>query len=95
MENITQYLDFGLVGLIVLSAYWLRANFSEIFVKVPMKFKVLILSTIISCIYAFIMSELLHEKVYLFKLVVSYFTATSFYELGFKPIEDLIKKYTK
>lgn len=91
MEKLLEFIDFKLVALIVISAYWLKNFFENLFPQMNLKYKVLIWTTILSAMYYYAVSKLMHQEIEVYNLVISYFAATSFYELGFKPLEKFVK----
>lgn len=97
MENIlklfTDCIDWTLVLIIVLSSFWVKKNFTEILPKTSIAFKIFIWSTVITILYYYFnyltgVFELKNASCYL----VTYFFATSFYELIAKPLLLIIQK---
>lgn len=88
-----KYIDFKLVILIIVASYWAKKFLTANAPFVSMAWRVLIFSTVITILY-----YLLLRKTGVFEVedipvyFISYFTATSFYELGFVPLERFVKK---
>lgn len=91
----TDCIDWTLVLIIVLSSFWVKKNFNEILPQMSVAFKIFIWSSIISVIYYYV-----NFLTGIFALkdvgcyMITYFFATSFYELIAKPILSIIKKIT-
>lgn len=94
MDKLLEFIDFKLVALIVLSAYWMKNFFYNLFPQVDLKYKVLLWTSLLSILYYYVMVNLLEQDLEFYNLAITYFAATSFYELAFKPLEDWIKKLT-
>lgn len=93
MESILNLIDFKLLALIVISARWGKRYLLKCCPKVLMSYKVLVLSTLVSLVYYYIGNDAgFLTKDSFIDLLITYFTATSFYELIFNPIEKLLKK---
>ena len=85
------YIDLTLAVLIVISAYWGRKYICNIFPKISMAHKVLIWSTIITVLYYFIAQKTgIKSTDGIVKYLITYFFATSFYELVFSPLEKWV-----
>lgn len=91
MEKLLEFIDFKLVVLIVFSAYWLKNFFENLLPQLNLKYKVLIWTTLLSALYYFVIVKVLKQEIEVYNLVITYFAATSFYELGFKPLEKFVK----
>lgn len=91
-EDVIKLIDFKLLILIVVMARWSKRYLKDIFPKISFSHKVLFLSTLVSVLYFFIGRHLgyyTNESFYM--LLITYFTATSFYEIIYNPIETMIK----
>lgn len=96
MQNLIELVDFKLGILIIISSYWVKSNFKHCFKKIPLSLKIFIWSTIMSFAYYFIGKYTgLFDAGNLIDLLITYFAATSFYELFFKPLENFIKSKTQ
>ena len=85
-------IDWKLLILIVVLARWSRRYVKNILVRIDFTYKVLFLSTLISFVYYYLGKEAgFTTKDSVVELLVTYFTATSFYELIFNPIEKMLK----
>lgn len=91
-----KYIDVKLAVLIVTGAYFFRKFLCELFLpKVMMRYKVLIWTTIISVVYYFTLQKTgVVDKTPPVVYIITYFFATSFYELIFQPLEEWIKNKT-
>lgn len=92
-EELINLIDFKLLFLIVAMSRWSKRYLKNIFSKILLSHKILFLSTLISVVYFFVgrhMGFITNESFFI--LLITYFTATSFYELIFYPIENMIKK---
>src|SRR4051812_3327461 len=93
----TRYIDTPLAVLIVLSAYFFRKYLCDYFLpKWRMVHKVLLWATLVSIAYYFIvekpgLTDQNEPVIYL----ITYFFATSFYEIIFSPMESWVKTNTK
>lgn len=96
ITQLADWLDFKLIMLLVVSSYWVKKNLEGVFLKVKVAHKILIWSTVISAIYYWLLKSTgLDESIDFVKLLLSYFAATSFYELAFEPLENFFKKLFK
>lgn len=94
MQTLINIIDIKLMVLIIISSYWGNRYFKKIIPKMGLTFKIFIWSTILSFVYFHIGKELgIVDNNSVIDLLITYFTATSFYELAFKPLENLIKYY--
>lgn len=98
MENLlklfTECIDWTLVLIIVLSSFWVKKNFNEILPTMATPIKILIWSTLVTVVYYYVnyltgIFQLKDVACYM----VTYFFATSFYEIIAKPILSTIQKY--
>lgn len=91
-----QYVDIPLAVLIVVSAYFFRKFLcNNILPKVRMEHKVLLWATLVSVIYYFTLQKTgVVEQRPAVIYFITYFFATSFYELLFQPLERWIRKTT-
>lgn len=88
------YVDFKLIVLIVLGSYWARKFLKKIFPKFDMAHKVLIFSTGLTIAYYYLLQRSgMFQENNLPSYFISYFMATSFYELAFKPMEKAVRKF--
>lgn len=91
-----QYVDVPLALLIVVSAYFFRKFLcNNILPEIRMEHKVLLWATLVSVIYYFTLQQTgVIEKKPPVIYFITYFFATSFYELIFQPLERWVKKMT-
>jgi hypothetical protein len=95
IQNINELIaliDVKLAILIIISSYWVKANFSHIKPGIPIALKIFIWSTVLSLAYYFIgkkVGYITNES--LIDLLITYFAATSFYEVFFKTLEKAVK----
>lgn len=95
-ERVSSLINWELLTLIVVLARWSKRYLLQCYPKVMFQHKVLVLSTIISFVYyyvGFIAGTLDNKSI--IDLMITYFTATSFYELIFSPIERFLSKDKK
>jgi hypothetical protein len=94
LQLFTDCIDWTLVLIIVLSSFWVKKNFSEILPAISTPIKILLWSTLVSTLYYYVnfltgIFQLKDVACYM----VTYFFATSFYEIIAKPILSMIQKY--
>lgn len=91
-----KYVDTSLAVLIVVSAYFFRKYLCDYFLpKVNMAHKVLLWATLVSIIYYFTLQKTgVVEQRPAVIYFITYFFATSFYELLFEPLAKWVKKVT-
>lgn len=98
MENIlklfTDCIDWTLVLIIVLSSFWVKKNLNEILPAMATPIKILLWSTLVTIVYYYVnyltgIFQLKDVACYM----VTYFFATSFYEIIAKPVLSIIQKY--
>lgn len=96
-----KFIDIRLLILIVIGSYWYKKNLSDLKIsflsKISLSHQILIWSTILSGAYFFILKHLepQHKENYvelIVTFVITYFAATSFYELLWRPIQDFIER---
>lgn len=91
MTELFNIIDLKLAVIIIISSYWVKKNFSDIFKRIPLAVKVFIWSTLMSLLYYYLGQITgLFETGHLIDLLITYFFATSFYELFLKPIENYV-----
>lgn len=99
IQNINELftlIDIKLAVLIIISSYWVKANFSHIAPKIPIALKIFGWSTVLSVAYYFIGKQAgFITKESLIDLLITYFAATSFYEIFFRPLENWIKNFAE
>jgi len=96
IEAVSTLLDYKLIALIIISSYWVKANFQHLFKNISIAHKIFIWSTIVSIGYYFLLSSFgAMDNGNYFQLIISYFAATSFYEIAFEPLEKLVNKLIK
>lgn len=88
------YVDVPLAVMIVISAYFFRKFLcNNIFPKIRMEHKVLLWATLVSIIYYFTLQKTgIFEKRPAVIYFITYFFATSFYELLFAPLVKWVNK---
>lgn len=92
-QDVLNLIDFRLLFLIVAMSRWSKRYLKNLFPKILLSHKILFLSTVISVVYFFVgrkMGFVSNES--FFVLLITYFTATSFYEIIYSPIENMIRK---
>jgi hypothetical protein len=91
-----QYVDIQLALLIVISAYFFKKFLCNyVLPRVRMEHKVLLWATLISVLYYFAFQQTgVVERRPAVIYFITYFFATSFYELIFQPLERWVKKMT-
>lgn len=90
----SKYVDFKFALLIVVSSYWAKKFLLKVLPKIDMAHKVLIFSTILGVMYYMLLQRTgVVDENSLPAYLISYFIATSFYELAFAPMERAIKKF--
>lgn len=95
MEQLINLIDIKLLILIVVSSYWAKKHLKFIFPMLSLALKIFIWSTILSIIYFYVGKMLGVVSVEnAIDLIITYFVATSFYELFFKPLKNWIIKIT-
>jgi len=93
VTELSSLIDFKFAALIIISSYWVKANFSHVFPKISIALKIFIWSTMMSIVYSLVLyflGDLPKEN--FVGLLVTYFAATSFYEVFFSPLEKWLKK---
>lgn len=92
LSELLLLIDLKLALLIIISSYWVKANFSHVWPQLSLALKIFIWSTLLSFVYYFIGKEVgfVTKESYI-DLIITYFAATSFYEVAFKPLEKIVK----
>lgn len=97
MDAITNFLenqiDWILVLLILISSFWVKKNFDDVLPKISTAHKILIWCTLLTIIYVGFLdvTKVKDAKPWTVYLI-SYFFATSFYELLWKYLIDWVTK---
>lgn len=95
LAQLDKYIDITLLVIIILAAYWAKTYLCNLLPNWRMSWKVLIFSTIVTIAYYMVLVKtgvFKSENVPVY--IITYFAATSFYELFFSPLEGWIKKIT-
>lgn len=92
ITQLADWLDFKLIALLIISSYWVKKNLEGVFLKISVAHKILIWSTVVSALYWLLIKTTgIDENIDFVKLLLSYFAATSFYEVAFEPLERFAK----
>lgn len=96
MEQLFNLIDLKLMILIIVSSYWAKKHLLFVLPKISIAIKIFFWSTLISAAY-FHLGKILGfiDKENFVDLIITYFVATSFYELFFQPLEKWITKLAK